>query len=147
MQRDGAIEIGLGRTHRYRDRHRLDDLAGIVAEDVDAQHPVGLRVDHELHVDALLPARDRRLHRAETGFEDADVLNGGDRLLLGQANGADLRVVNTAEAMRLWSMFQGLPPNTLSAKAWPSRIATGVRLTRLVTSPTAWIDGTFEAES
>ena len=35
-----------------------------------------------------------------------------------------------------------MPPNTVSAKAWPSRIATGVRFTRSVTSPTAKIEGT-----
>ena len=37
----------------------------------------------------------------------------------------------------------GLLPNMVSAKAWPSRIATGVRFTRSVTSPTAKIEGTL----
>jgi hypothetical protein len=36
-----------------------------------------------------------------------------------------------------------LLPKKVSAKAWPSRIATGVSWTRSVTSPTAKIDGTL----
>ena len=43
----------------------------------------------------------------------------------------------TAEGKSAWSTIHGRWPNTLSAKAWPSRIATGVRFTRLVQSPTA----------
>ena len=46
-------------------------------------------------------------------------------------------VVNTADATQSWLTAVGLPPNSVSAKAWPSRMATGVRFTRLVTSPTA----------
>ena len=49
---------------------------------------------------------------------------------------------NTAVGMWTWSTAVGRPPNTVSANAWPSRIATGVRLTRLVTSPTAKMWGT-----
>ena len=45
--------------------------------------------------------------------------------------------VNTAEGTRSRSTFVGLSLKTVSTKAAPSRIATGVRLTRLVTSPTA----------
>ena len=46
-------------------------------------------------------------------------------------------VENTAVGTSSWSTAVGLLPNTVSAKAWPSRMATGVRLTRSVTSPTA----------
>ena len=46
--------------------------------------------------------------------------------------------LNTALGMQLWSTATGSPlPNTVSAKACPSRIATGVSWTRSVTSPTA----------
>jgi hypothetical protein len=44
---------------------------------------------------------------------------------------------NTAVGMSSWSTVVGRPPKTVSAKAWPSRMATGVRLTRSVTSPMA----------
>ena len=37
MQGDGAVEIRLGRPHGHGDGNGLDDLAGIMAEDVDAQ--------------------------------------------------------------------------------------------------------------
>src|SRR6266568_2428545 len=53
----------------------------------------------------------------------------------------------TAVGTLLWSIGVDLPPNTVSAKAWPSRIATGVRLTRLVTSPTAWMLRTDDCEN
>ena len=45
--------------------------------------------------------------------------------------------LNTAEGTQSWSARRGLLPKTVSANAWPSAIATGVRLMRSVTSPTA----------
>jgi len=45
--------------------------------------------------------------------------------------------VNTAVAINSWSTAVGLSLNTVSTKAMPSRIATGVSCTRSVTSPTA----------
>ena len=46
-------------------------------------------------------------------------------------------VENTAVATFSWSTVEEAPPNRRSASAWPSRIATGVRLMRSVTSPIA----------
>ena len=46
-------------------------------------------------------------------------------------------VVKTAVGTLSCDTTVGLSPKTLSAKACASRIATGVRLSRLVTSPTA----------
>jgi hypothetical protein len=45
--------------------------------------------------------------------------------------------LNTAEATLAWSMARGLFRKTVSTKAMASWIATGVRLMRSVTSPTA----------
>src|SRR5262245_27798777 len=44
---------------------------------------------------------------------------------------------NTAEGTSRWSGLRFLLPNSVSAKQWPSMMATGVRLMRSVTSPTA----------
>ena len=45
--------------------------------------------------------------------------------------------VKIAVGISRWSDGRGRPPNTVSAKAWPSWIATGVSASRSVTSPTA----------
>ncbi len=47
-----------------------------------------------------------------------------------------------AVGISAWSERRGRPAKTVSAKAWPSWIATGVSATRSVTSPTAKIEGT-----
>ena len=46
-------------------------------------------------------------------------------------------VLKTAEGTFSWLMSRGLLPKTVSAKALPSDMATGVRLIRSVQSPTA----------
>ena len=48
---------------------------------------------------------------------------------------------NTADGTSRWSALRGLLPNSVSAKQWPSISATGVRLMRSVTSPTAQMLG------
>ena len=45
--------------------------------------------------------------------------------------------LNTADAMLAYSTDDGAPPKTVCTKASPSASATGVRLTRSVTSPMA----------
>jgi len=44
---------------------------------------------------------------------------------------------NTAVATLSSAHCRGLGPNSASASAWPSAVATGVRFSRLVTSPMA----------
>ncbi len=125
----------------------LDHLAGLVAEDMRADHAVARRVDDELHDRALAAARERRLHRPEVGLVDVDDAVALDRLALGEADRADLRRrehrardILVVDARRRRRRTDDRPA------AWPSRIATGVRLMRLVTSPTAWIEGTLVVE-
>ena len=88
-------------------------------------------VDDELHQHALVAARQRRLHGAEA--RSCRSSTSPQRA----APSASVRpmtpisgVENTAVGISAWSTIVGLPPNTVSAKAWPSRIATGVRLAR-----------------
>ena len=112
--------------------------AARVADDVTAEHAIGGAVDHELHQHAGVAAGHRRLDRAEIGLVDVDVAELRARLALRSGptvptSGCE----NTAVGIVAWSTWTGRLPNTVSAKAWPSRIATGVRLMRWVTSPIA----------
>ena len=100
----------------------------------------------QLHQHALLAPREDRVHRPEGGAVDLDLLPGA-RLGLGHADGADLGLgEDRRRHQRMVGRRRGGPRNTVSAKAAPSRIATGVRARRSVTSPTAWIDGTEDWE-
>ena len=49
------------------DREALDDFAGVVADHVDAEHPVGLLVDDQLHERPDVPVREGVAHGAELG--------------------------------------------------------------------------------
>ncbi|RZM02449.1 MAG: hypothetical protein EOP68_21100, partial [Sphingomonas sp.] len=91
MHRDGAVEIGLRRAHGHRDADRLDDLAGIVPEDVDAHDLVAGAVDQHLHQDLLVASRQRRLHRPEARLEHVDLAEDRAGGVLVVADDADLR--------------------------------------------------------
>ena len=77
MQRDGRVEIGLGRLQLHRDRDGLRDFGGGVADDVTAEDAVGCAVNHELHQDAGVAAGHRRLDRPP-------VRSGGSMVRLGR---------------------------------------------------------------
>ena len=53
---------------------------------------------------------------------------------------------NTAVGTCSWSIGVGSPRNKVRASHIASAVATGVRLMRLVTSPTAWIESTLDFE-
>ena len=55
-------------------------------------------------------------------------------------------VENTAVGISVCSIMRGLLPNSVSAKACPSRMATGVSAARSVTSPTAKMLSTDDFE-
>ena len=65
MHADGRVELGLGRAALHRDGEALDDLAGVGADHVNAEHAVDPLVDNELHQRALGVAGQRVLERAE----------------------------------------------------------------------------------
>ena len=72
------------------------------------------------------------------GLVDIDMAELRARLRLGQARRCRLRAARIPRSARRHDRRAiGLLPNTVSANACPSRIATGVRLRRWVTSPTA----------
>ena len=48
MQCHGAIEIGLGGAHPHGNRRHLNDLRGMLAHHVAAQHPIGGLLHHQL---------------------------------------------------------------------------------------------------
>src|SRR3546814_20590234 len=72
MHTDRGIEIGLGGAGLDGNGEALDDLAGIVADHMGADHPVATRIDHPLHHHASLPARPRGLQRPEGRSYDVD---------------------------------------------------------------------------
>src|SRR5688572_9786021 len=49
MDADGRVELRLGRAELHRDGDALDDLAGVGADHVRADHALGGSSHHELH--------------------------------------------------------------------------------------------------
>ena len=92
MDRDGRIELGLGRAHGDGNAERLDHFARGRADDVNAQHLVRFRMHDELHEGLFLAARQRALHGAEARLVDIDLAMGLAGLRLGQADRAQLRL-------------------------------------------------------
>ena len=137
MHRDGLVEIGLLRAQPDRDRQKLRHFARILAEDMHAEDDIGLTVDDDLHADFLAAAGQRRLQRAKARLVDIDDVIDGAGLGLAEADRADFRRREHGGRHIDVDDAVGLPPKTVSAKAWPSRIATGVSASRSVTSPTA----------
>src|SRR5690242_10264610 len=70
---NGAVEIGLSRAHGDGDTHELDHFTRAVAHDVGPDDLICRFFDDDLHQDALVPPRERRLHGAESGFIDIDL--------------------------------------------------------------------------
>ena len=70
MHRHGRVEVRLGGAHLHGDAQQLRHFAGVMAQDMDAQHLVGGPVNHDLHDGLFRPAREGRLHRAEAGAVD-----------------------------------------------------------------------------
>ena len=107
---------------------------------------VGLAVDHQLVERALVAAGEHVLHRPEVGRVGLDRAQLVARLAFGHADAGERRMAeHRASGCSRNRPGVGLLPKKVSAKAWPSRIATGVSWTRSVTSPTAKIDGTRRA--
>src|SRR6185436_20224825 len=53
MDPDGGVELRLGGAELHRDRHALDDLAGVGADHVRPHHALARLVDDQLHERAL----------------------------------------------------------------------------------------------
>ena len=125
----GPVEVLLGGAHAQRHRRELDHLGGAVADDVHAEHPAAVGGHHELHQHPLVAAgehvaasagrprgrsRPARAPRASASVSPTAPTSGR---------------VKTAVGISWWSGRTGRPPKTVSAKAWPSWIATGVSAT------------------
>jgi hypothetical protein len=125
-----------GRAHLHRDPGQLDHLAGLRGDDVTAQDLLGGLGHDKLHQHPVGASREGRLHGPEGGAVDVHRFLFA-RLFLAQADGAEFRLGEDGRRDQVVIDGGGLPLNTVSTKAMPSRIATGVRFTRLVTSPMA----------
>jgi hypothetical protein len=91
MRMAGAREI-LGRAAELdQDRALVDHLAGLHADDVRAQHAIGLRIGQELYEAIGLLVGFRTAVRGEREFADVVGDARGLQLLLGLADGGNLR--------------------------------------------------------
>ena len=66
MDRHSGVEIRLLGSHFHGDPQELRHLAGVVAENMDAEHSVRLTIDDDLHEGLFGPARHIRLQRPKT---------------------------------------------------------------------------------
>src|SRR5262245_52090229 len=92
MDADGGVELRLGRAELHRDGQALDDLAGVGADHVRADHALALAVDDQLHKGALLLLAQRELERAEGSLVEVELAVALAGLLFGQADGGEVRI-------------------------------------------------------
>ena len=90
MKGDGGVKIPFGGAHFQGDRHDLDDLGGMVAEDMAAQNLVGIGVHDQLHIRAHGPPAQGVQQRLEGGFVDIDPMAFAQGAGLGQADTGQL---------------------------------------------------------
>ena len=146
MDADGGVELRLGDAALHGDAEALDDLAGLGADHVRAEHAVARAIDDELHEGLLVAAGQGVPQRLEARLEHEHVAVALARLLFGEADGADARrAEDGGRARRGGRASWAAPPKTVRAKQMPSCSATGVRLMRSVTSPIAHTLGTLRA--
>ncbi len=136
VNRNRAVEIFFRGTHLDGDARQLDHLARVGCDDMTAQHLARFLADHQLHQHPVVPARQRRCSSAGTTCIDLDrfLLAG---VFFGQPDGAHFGLGKDRGGDQVMIDRRGVALNTVSTKAMPSRIATGVSCTRLVTSPMA----------
>ena len=138
MDADGLVELRLGGAELHRDRHP-GSLAGVRADHVRADHALARPVDHQLHEGALLLVRHGELEAAERRLVDVDRAVALARPSSDRPTVARLGLANTAVGTFSWSTASARC-GTACASHIASAVATGVRLMRLVTSPTAWME-------
>ena len=93
---DGGVERCLGGAGLEGDAYALDNLAGVCADHVYAQDPVGVLVDDDLHQRLLATARQGVLQVDETGLVDFHVGVFLPGLFLGQAYRAEVGLAEYA---------------------------------------------------
>ncbi len=92
MKRGGVVPLLLGDAHLDGYGGQLDHLRAVVADDVAADDPVALGVDHQLHQGAVHAAIEGRLHRAERRLVDVHLAILVARLRLAEAHHAHRRL-------------------------------------------------------
>ncbi len=146
MERHCGVEIGLGGTHFQADCQQLSHFARRMAENVDSQYFVVRRVDQDLHCRTLGAAGQGRLHRPEIRRVNVDNGVASQRLFLAHPDRAQLgRRENSGGNIGVIHLDRFAAEDCFGKSlAFPN--GDRVRLTRFVTSPTAWIESTLVRE-
>ncbi len=92
MERGGGVEVRLGGAHLDRDGDELDQFAGVRADEVAAEHAVGVGVDDQLDEHAFVAPGDAVGQRLEVRPVDIEGGIAGAGLLLRQPDRADLGI-------------------------------------------------------
>ena len=92
---DLGVELGLGGAAFHGDGDALDDLAGLGADHVAADHPVGLAVDDQLHEGFFVAPGQGVLHGPEAALVYLHISALLTPLGLGPSDAADWRVAET----------------------------------------------------
>ena len=138
--RHGGVEVGLGRPHLHRDAEAPGPSRRRRRRRCGRRAPGRCSASTTSFISTMRRRGRRQRWPSSAGSSP------GRRRRLGAGAAPPLRSGRRCRSparrtprsgWRRSRPLTGLPPNTVSAKAWPSRMATGVRLTRSVTSPTA----------
>src|SRR5216684_5873358 len=89
MNSDSRVELRLGRMASEGDGEALDDLAGISADHMASQYPIGFPIDHQFHEAVLVPPAERMFERPEPRLVDVDIAIALAGLGLREAHCAD----------------------------------------------------------
>ena len=79
----------LGRAHPHGDAEALDHFARGLAQNMHAEHFIGVAIHHQFHQGAVGAARQSIFHRPEAGFVNHDIGMAFTRLFLAHADGAE----------------------------------------------------------
>lgn len=107
----GAIEIGLGSPHRYRNRKALNNFSRIIANHVSTQYAISFAIDDQFHQSALSVVGQGQFQRAKFGCINCNVEPKCLRRFLAQSHRREIGLANTAVATCCMSAGLTVPPN------------------------------------
>ena len=141
-----ASKSALVAPSRMRDGRHLDHLGGILATARGSRRPCRSR--HRRSASSACVRRVLKAWPSSAGTRSCRFRACCSALAPGPRGGPTVAISGVREHgrrdHRVLDRRDGLPPNSVSAKAWPSRMATGVSARRSVTSPTAKMLSTDE---
>ena len=132
-------KVRLGGSHSQGNRRHLNDFRGMLAHHVASHDPIRGLINDQFEKAAVTIGWQSPLHRTETGpvHRNPVASETFSRLLFRQTHRSKFRVAEHRLGDQIMIDLAGTVSINVSANTRPSSIATGVRLTRSVTSPTA----------